>query len=217
MIKEYKRCFGTFSQENTQTDTEYNIEVKGEEVYLKLQGSVSEADWISNFNFFAQLRFHFFKGKLKKPFKTFFFVHRGIYEKWLSIRQSVHEQIDPLLKEGYRLYIHGFSQGGGLVQIVHEDFWYYLYENGMDTSKVKSWAFASPMVFGWLASRVFRQRFKNLTVVINRNDIVTKVPGLLLGFRNYGKVIKIGKFNFSVFMPWKWLHNHMSYKELLGE
>ena len=215
MIKEYNKCFGTFSQSNNQTDTEYNIEVIGNKVYLKLQGSGSTEDWIQNFNFFAQLRFHFLHGRLIKPFKTFFFTHRGIYGKWASIRQNVHGWIDPLLKQGYQLYIHGFSQGGGLTQIAHEDFYYYLLENKLDTELVKSWAFASPMVFSILSSKAFRSRFKNLTVILNRNDLVGKVPGWLLGFRHYGKIIKIGKYNFSVFLPWKWIGNHLGYKKKL--
>ena len=213
MIKEYNKCFGTFSQSNGQTDTEYNIEVIGKEIYLKLQGSRSTEDWIQNFNFFVELRFHFFKGRLIKPFKTFFFTHRGIYEKWLSIKESVHKQIDPLLKQDYQLYIHGFSQGGGLTQIAHEDFYYYLLENKLDTDKVISWAFASPMVFGWLSSKVFKSRFKNLNVVRNVNDIVPKLPGWLFGFRHYGKVIKIGRWKLT--FPWQWLREHLSYKEKL--
>ncbi len=190
--------------ENTETDTEYRLDIdhKAQTIKLSFQGSSRfirdgkiTIDWRQNFDF------------LKKPYKHMkhiFFVHRGIHNKYQSVRDDIYNKIKDL--KDYDMYIFGFSQGGGLDYCAHEDYWY----KGFDPI---TYAFASPRIFGWWNCRILKERFKKFHIVINVNDIVPKLPPVLFGFRHYGIKHKIGKLKIT--FPWNLAKEHMGYKDLI--
>jgi len=189
---------------NNSGDTEYRLDIdhNAKEIVLSFAGSSEfiingkiSLDWRQNFDF------------LVKPYKHMehtFFVHRGIYGKYREVRDEIYDKLKGL--EDYEMFIYGFSLGGGLTYLAHEDYWF----KGFNPT---SYAFASPRIFSWWNCGVLKKRFKNLTTVINRNDIVPKVPFRWMGYRHYGKVNMLGKWK--VTFPWQWYKEHMGYKELL--
>ena len=197
------------------TDTQYRLDINHEDkiIIVSIQGSVSFQDWIQNFNFIKEIVLKFNNGKLSKPFKSWFFMHAGFKEKYFSIKDNLHKNIDPLLTQGYKLNVFGFSQGASLTVATHEDFWYYLDENNLDQDLLHSYAFAPARVFSMWGFWFLKKRFGNLTLIISRRDIVPKVPLVIMGFLHYGKKHKLGKWRPT--FPWQWYKEHMSYKEQL--
>lgn len=191
----------TSGYENAETDTEYSINIYPESktVYLAFQGSRSKIDWLQNFNIWI------------KPYsnmKKIFFVHRGIFLKFKSVVKDIDLVLKPLLDDGYKLEIRGFSQGAGLTVFGHEYFGFHNPE-----TKLHSVAFAPPRTFSFIGFFTLRKRFKNLEIVINRNDLVSKLPPVVLGYIHYGTKVILGKFKLLVF-PWNYVKEHMNYKDL---
>ncbi len=187
--------------ENTITDTEYSVtpDLKNKIVYLAFQGSGSLLDWKQNLNI------------LIKPYsnmKSLFFVHRGIFKKFKSVIDNINTIINPLLEIGYKLEIRGFSQGAGLVVFAHEYFRFH-YPN----AKIHSVAFAPPRVFSLIGYKLLKKRFIGLDLVINKNDLVPKLPYIWLGYKHYGKKELLGKRKLLIF-PWNIAKEHLGYKTL---
>ena len=201
MYKEAMNCTGSV---NSVTDTEYrlNVDHKAQTIILSFQGSSKfikdnklAIDWRDNFKFWV---------KPYKNMKHTFFVHRGLLEKYQSVRDEIWEVVKDL--KHYKMIIVGFSQGGGLTLYAHEDYWF----KGFNP---ESYPFAAPMVFTFWNRKILKERFKKCHTVFNRRDIVPNLPGLIFGFIKYGYKIPLGKWKPT--FPWQWYKEHMGYKELI--
>ena len=196
----YSEAMNCTGYENAVTDTEYRLDIdhKSRTILLSFRGSSGfiksdrlAIDWRQNFRFW-----HKAYGK--------FYVHRGLFEKYRSVRDVIFNHLKGL--ETYSLKIYGFSQGGALAVFAHEDFYYH---NFIPITVV----FANPRVFGFCGSRDLHKRFKGCTIVHNVNDIVPRIPFI---YRHYGTRIKIGKRRLITF-PWRWQAEHMGYRRLLNK
>ena len=197
----YKEAMNCTGFVNKETDTEYRLDIDYENktVIVSFQGSGSKIDWRQNFTFY------------KKPYKHMkhlFFVHAGLFNKYSSVKDEIWSKIIPVLNPDWKIRIYGFSQGGTLASFMHEDAKYRLPE--LD---VEGWAFAPAKGFTFWNRKYLKKRFEGLNVVINRRDIVPKLPFWFQGFIHYGHVNKIGKRGIS--FPWNWYKEHMGYKELI--
>ena len=72
--------------------------------------------------------------------------------------------------------------------------------------------FASPRVFSLIGYKTLKKRLEGLDLVINRNDIVSEVPFIWLGYLHYGFKTKLGKYKIT--FPWNWYDEHMNYMYL---
>lgn len=138
-------------------------------LYVFYQGSNSITDWVENF---------LFTKRIYKEFR----VHRGFYHAYSQIR-------DYLLNIVYdndfeHVIVVGYSHGGALAQLTHEDLVYHF-----PNLDIKTYAFEAPRCLK--VKKKYRDRWKNLTVIRNGNDIVTHAPPKIFGYTDLGIMLKI--------------------------
>ncbi len=197
----YAEAMNTKGYINTITDTEYRIDINKDLkiVSVCFEGSGSKIDWKQNFSFW------------QKPYKNMkhtFYVHSGLLNKYKSVNDNIFKIILPFLNPDWKVRGYGFSQGAGLITFFHEDVKYRL-----PSVDIKTYAFAPPKTFTFINRKFLNTRFETLYTIINKNDIVPKVPFWWMGFIHYGNKIKLGKFKLIV-TPWNIVKEHMRYKEL---
>jgi hypothetical protein len=108
---------------------------------LPLKGPVSKLDWMQNFTFW------------KKPYRNMdalFFVHRGIFKKYESVKDELWEYIKEAGAYDYVYRGYGFSQGGTIVGYFHEDS---VYRGRL----IKSYAFARLKGLGYGMGSCYRK------------------------------------------------------------
>jgi len=155
-------------------DTQYKIADSGTHRLLSFQGSSSGQDWKDNFAF---------------PVKPYRFqsipwlAHGGFVRAWKAAEDQVLSDVRKDLSDRF-LLIAGYSHGGAIGVLAHEDCGY----NGFDPHTD---AFGSPRIL-WLPGQEIRQRFTNLTVHRCRGDIVGHIPPALMGYSHVGRLEKIG-------------------------
>ena len=182
----YRELFETTIKgpwKTTGLDVQYRVVKQGKHAFLYLQGSVSLSDWKLNFDFWVEP----YKD-MPSPWKA----HRGFVKAWKSARDEIFQAVgNPDI-----LTISGYSHGGALAIIAHEDFTFH------GLSFVTSYAFGSPRVV-WKPSKTIASRFNMLTRVRTRGDLVTKVPPWIIGYRHVGSDKPAG-----IWMP----PNHWAHK-----
>lgn len=163
-----------FDNVNTSTDTEWNMEIIDNVLYLKFQESKSVMDWKQNFDF------------LKTPYKKMpksFRVHRGFFYKYKSVSNVIMSKIKTFYKnyKVEKIEIFGYSQGGALAILAHEDIWFHYPKL---RNKIFTTVFAAPRVVSFFAPF---ERWENVTRVVNSNDVVPRLPFFWLGYKHVGK------------------------------
>jgi hypothetical protein len=175
-------------------DTQYRVEVIDDIVYLFFQGSSQDRDWKYNFDFPATP----YKNQ-PVPWKA----HRGFVNAWKAAEDQVMMDVAKV-KGKRKLIIAGYSHGGALAVLAHEDLFYH-------HADPTTYTFGAPRVL-WLPKRSILSRFEKLTNIANRGDIVTHVPPCLIGYCHAGKAKRIGCNRMISHFP----HYKEAYKESLN-
>lgn len=150
-------------------DTDYKFVEDNDTLYIYFKGSDSGFDWTMNF---------WFTKKIYKEFR----VHRGFYKEYSDVRDII---LDKCYSKDYKnIIVVGYSLGGGLCQLAHEDIVYHL-----PNVNVHSYAFESPRCLK--VSKKYKDRWKDLVVIRNGCDIVTHCPPKIFGYTDLGTMIKI--------------------------
>lgn len=165
-----------FKQVNKETDTQWDYAIENGKLILRFDETRSPMDWWQNFRF------------LRKPYRDMkpkFRVHKGFIGKYKSIRSTLFGIIAS--SEYDRIEILGYSQGGALALLAHEDIWYHRPE--LRNNKLITIVFGCPRVVSWFAPK---DRWHNVIRIQNGNDIVSKVPFSFLGYKHVGVPVTIG-------------------------
>jgi hypothetical protein len=125
-------------------------------------------EWLNNLNFLV-IPYSNMKRK--------FLVHRGFLKAYKSIRKDLWDTVEEFLVIHNKVRIYGYSRGGALATLAHEDLNYKF------NADIKTITFGAPRVFSWFTPR---DRFTGLTNYIVKTDLVTKVPPWWLGFTRVG-------------------------------
>ena len=147
-------------------------------LYIFFEDSDGKGDWIKNLDF--PIKPYVRKGK------TLWRAHRGFLRAW----EKVVLVIKPLIEDKTikKVIIAGYSHGGAIAVLCHEYVWY----NRPDLrDNVFGYGFGAPRVL-WGRIKC-KERWKNFTVVKNLNDLVTRLPPWIFGYRHVGELLKIGK------------------------
>ena len=163
----------------------YAIKKRKDALYLFFEGSNSQTDWKNNFDFPARA--------YKRMGKTIWRCHRGFLNAWKEIEPSIKNEIlNPLNK---KIVISGDSHGGGIAMLCHEYVWYHRHDL---RDSLEGYGFGAPRVFWGKLPNKLERRWENFTVIRNKEDIITHLPPVLLGYRHVGKILEIGeKENYS--------------------
>lgn len=167
---------------HTREDGDYAISLEGDTLYILFECSDGVKDWINNFDFPAT------------PYKSMcdtWYCHRGFLAVWKAMRDEVKQKVAEMLNEhteAKNVVCVGYSHGGALSALATEDMEYtYGY-----THNVSGYGFGAPRVLWGTLPKSVKHRLRNYSTVRNVPDIVTHVPPLIMGFRNSGKMIRIG-------------------------
>lgn len=179
MLNKFKKCT-KLTLDNKYNHVEnaasYCVEQNGSNLDIYFEKSNGATDWKNNFAFIA---------KPYRDMKNLWFCHRGFLKVWKSIEPHIANLIlDPKIKT---INIVGYSHGGAIAQLCYE----YVKFNRPDV-KVTGFGFGAPRVLWGFASKAVKERFKGFVVVKNGEDIVTKMPPTVFGFRHLCEVLEVG-------------------------
>lgn len=180
MLETFRKCTRLTSSKkyiHVENDASYYLERNNDVVDIFFEKSNGATDWKNNFAFIA---------KPYRDMKNLWFCHRGFLKVWKSIEPYIADTIcDPEVKT---INIVGYSHGGAIAQLCYE----YVKFNRPDV-EVTGYGFGAPRVLWGFASKAVKERFNGFIVVRNGEDIVTKMPPMIFGFRHLCEVLKIGK------------------------
>ena len=182
MLKLFERCLSA-DYIHTAEGGDYAVEVEGNTLYLLFEWSDGKEDWKNNFDFPV------------KPYKRMsdeWLCHRGFLRVWKAMRDEVESAVFKALEwypEVTSIVCVGFSHGAAISVLATEDM-AYLYG---DQLTVRGYGFGAPRVLCGRVPDAVRERLQCFTTVRNVHDIVTHVPPVWLGYRNAGKLVKVGQ------------------------
>ena len=212
MVDLFKRCLNA-TYIHTPKGGDYAIEVDGDTLYLLFECSDGAEDWRNNFDFLPDeykdrkqtIGLMLFKNILMAvwkytnlpalPYKTMFKkwrVHGGFLRVWKDMQDKIEESVGDCINaypEITKIVCVGYSHGAALAVLATEDIEYLFGES----YEVSGYGFGTPRVLWGLVPQEVHHRLRNFTSVRNIPDIVTHVPPMLFGFRNAGKLVKVGK------------------------
>lgn len=170
-------CCGKTYYNNS--DTSYCVNITSNTVTIVFKGTDSKEQWQSNFRVC----------KKKVPYNNFnspIRVHCGFIDTYKkdNVRQKIHDLIP---KEQCKIVVTGHSRGAALALLCALDLQY----NFPDKS-VEAYLFGCPRVGNAAFKKSYNNRVFKTLRVDNGNDIVTKLPPAIMGYRHVGTRIAIG-------------------------
>ncbi|HWY74991.1 MAG TPA: lipase family protein, partial [Verrucomicrobiae bacterium] len=166
-----KRAYEEADISDAETDTHAIVRDCGSYVVIAVRGTASLHNFLEDADVW---KVPFVSGK----------VHHGFEKCWNAIEVQVIQLALTMTGGGKPLYITGHSLGGAIAALI-ADRWTLLswpitsvYTFGQPRVGDKQWAHTYDLEKG---SRTFR--------VVNEEDIVPRVPGVLAGFRHCGQEI----------------------------
>lgn len=159
----------TIKYEQVGDDVNYAFVDDNETLYIYFQASSGKWDWFINFMF---------------PKKAYglFKVHRGFLYSYNQVRNIVLDKV--YSKEYKKVIIVGYSHGGGLCHLCHQDIKYHFPNLDLQT-----FAFESPRCVK--VSKDLRYFWNGFTVVKTNEDIVCHLPPRLFGFSDVGEMLHL--------------------------
>jgi predicted lipase len=176
MKTKFRNCLNVKKYTHVENDASYALERSNDKLTIYFQWSNGKNDWKNNFDFPA---------KPYRDMENTWYCHRGFLKVWKSIESYIANDI--LDTSITKIDIIGYSHGGAIAQLCYE----YVKFNRPDV-EVTGVGFGSPRVFWGWANKTVKERFKGFIVIRNGNDIVTRLPPILFGFRHIGEVRSIG-------------------------
>ncbi|MGJ3242549.1 MAG: lipase family protein [Opitutales bacterium] len=108
-------------------------------------------------------------------------VHRGFKRYYETIRQELHQVLDPLVS-GRELIVTGHSLGGGVGAIALVDCWVRYRQQA---ANLTSYTFAAPRIGDLAYCQALAQRDVDLHRVVNTEDLVPDLPPANFGSKDY--------------------------------
>ena len=166
-----------------------------DKLYIFFEKSNGLEDWINNLDFSVRegnsARKHV-DGYAPavaayKDMSTRWYCHGGFLRVWKSIIPYIEDVVADE-KFGSATVV-GYSHGAALALLCHEYMWF----NRPDMrGRIFGYGFGCPRVIYGNVGRA-RERWQNFYVVRNIDDLVTHLPPRIMGYRQVGKLINIGR------------------------
>lgn len=161
------------------SDTAYCVNITPKAVTIVFRGTDSKDEWRSNFRV-CKKKIPY--NNVNSPVR----VHCGFIDtyKRADVRDKIHSLIP---KDVCRVIVTGHSRGAALALLCALDVQY----NFPDKS-VEAYLFGCPRVGNAAFKKSYNHRVFKTLRIDNGNDIVTKLPPAILGYRHVGTRISIG-------------------------
>ncbi len=157
----------------------YDVSLEDGTLVIFFESSHGREDWNNNLNF---------RIRPYDDMNPTWYCHAG----FLKVFKSVLPYLEPFIVDPdvHRAVIVGYSHGGALTVLCHEAVWFRRPDL---RRRLISFAYGAPRVLFGNVPREVRDRFRELYLIQNADDIVTRVPPAVLGFRHVGNIIGIGE------------------------
>jgi hypothetical protein len=171
-------------------DVHYKLTREADRLTLVFSPTWNKHGWRHNFDFAAQMY---------KDSSTVMLVHKGFKEMYHSVRDEITGRIKDEIAAGVRyLVCLGYSQGGALAVLAHEDACFQF--TGLDVYTV---SFGAPKVI-FAPSEYIRSRFIGLSRYVVQGDPVPMIPPW---FSHVGNRVLVGPPS----LLWPWNHKPEAY------
>jgi hypothetical protein len=166
---------------HTQNGVDFAFERDKNVLYILFECSDGFDDWAKNFRFIA------------KPYKRMSKVwrcHNGFSKAYSSVKDDIMAYTKDFISRGdiEEIICAGYSHGAALAVLCTEDLQYSL--GGL--YRIQGVGFGTPRVLWGIVPKEVKKRLNGFIAVRNIDDLVTHVPPKILGFRDAGKIVKIG-------------------------
>lgn len=167
-------------------ESDFVIRYKGDTAYILFKGSESlksELKWIT-------------RTKSASVVESNLFCQSKLVDHWCEINFNVRTALSELSETNSKIkkvVCIGYGHGGALAQICA--LWFQsVYGSKYE---VKGFSFGSPKVFDTIISERVKNFTENLTVIINKADILTRLPMKVFGYDyiSTSKLIDITPFS----------------------
>jgi len=173
--------------------TEGNFGTKGDTQYIFFEGSSGNKDWHDNFNFFKDPVKANKNNKKAVPYQNVgadIQVHEGFIGQYKLVRENILATTIGKYNQGMkRIIISGHSLGGALCTLCAVDIQF----NMPPDLEIICLPMASPRVGNEAFAKSYNARVPETYRFIYKNDIVTRVPMEIMGYKHVGKEILIGE------------------------
>ena len=156
---------------------DYALSRKGKTLYIYFEASNGATDWENNLDFPA----------MRKDGSRLL-IHRGFLRAFESVRPHISAAASE--RDIESIVISGYSHGGALAVLCYEELSRLRPEL---RGSIVGYGFGAPRVFFGVRTRRLAQRFKDFTVIRNRDDLVTHLPPRALGYFHVGRLLTVGK------------------------
>jgi triacylglycerol lipase len=148
-------------------------------LHISFRGTDSSRDWLTSLSFWKKTIPY---GNALSPIR----VHSGFINAYKTpqIRNSIHEWVSD---DVYRVRLCGHSYGAALAVLCAVDI-----EYNFPDREVEVITFGCPRVGNAAFVRSYDNRVFNTVRVENGDDIVTRLPPRILGYRHVGALFHIG-------------------------
>lgn len=161
----------TVKYENSGKETDYVIRYRSDTAYILFKGSDSfktELKWAWSI-------------KSASVVESNLFCQSKLVDHWRSINFSIRSDLSELTlinPKITKVICVGFGHGGALAQICA--LWFQSIYGSRYT--VKGISFGAPKIFGTIIPERVRMFTANLTVIVNKADIITQLPMKAFGY-----------------------------------
>lgn len=163
----------------------------GHVLYIFFEPSDGLDDWRNNFSYW------------RKPYKDMempYRVHGGFLKCWKTIDKVVIDKVMERRGTGAYMWdkviVVGYSHGGALAALCHEAVWFHREDLRNKCGALQGYGFEAPRIYaGWKMNRELAKRWAAFTVYRNKNDVVTHLPPIVMGFRHVGNIKWMGRHN----------------------
>ncbi len=189
-------CGGTtYSWSN---DTEYCMNIKNNTMTIVFRGTDSKKEWLSNLAFCKKVIPY---GNYESDVR----VHGGFITAYKNklVRDRIHSLISD---KPCRIIVTGHSRGAALAVLCAVDLQYNFPDKSISVT-----TYGCPRVGNAAFAKSYNKRVTDTVRVENGNDIVTKVPPAIFGFRHVGARFGVGNtrlpflFSFNAHYPVQYL------------
>jgi len=164
--------------------TEGHYAIQEDTLYIIFQGSHGRADWLDNFKFWHRdLR----KTKPYGNIDTDIEIHTGFLEQYQLVRSLIHSVIkeNPNIS---KIVVAGHSLGGALSSLCSVDINYNFQEKDITCITL-----GSPRAGNRAFVTSYNKRVPKTYRIVNGDDIVCKVPLIIMGFIHTSMKLLVGK------------------------
>ena len=186
--------------DDKKTDIQCYIRIYNDELDITFRGTNSNKDRITDLKFWKKvIPYGNYSSKIR--------VHSGFIDayKCKNVRDRIHKYVTPEIK---KVNVMGHSYGAALAVLCAVDLEYNFPLNDYEV-----FLFGCPRIGNRAFKESYNKRVFKTFRVDNSNDIVTKIPFALLGYRHVGIKIHIGIprlygiFSFNDHRPQKYYTN----------